>query len=309
MQLFKKLLHSCHSDPSQLKALLLKEYWTHKKYIWLPCIIIFSVYTLLLLIQLVRFVHIPGLVIFSRFDLNMDEPTFIGLLDHYTSYTIVYFVSIIITILSTVLVVSNYMGLVASSLNDDYRNKCVLFHHALPVSLFRRLWAKFIYIAGSMPIQILVISVVNLLVALFFAKNISAMHLYYALLGLTQGLITMLILSMLYISASWFFSALFKEKTFWNTFGTLLGINISLILVSLLLGFNEACFRFLGYVMRLFSYDLSVTNWESTAHNDVQWIIAHNWINIFSTDMLIRVILTVVLFAAGTYIISKREVI
>ena len=291
----------------QFKALLLKEYWTHKRYIWLPVIISGSIYILLLLLWLSAHLGLlgPDGAIIGDVTIGEDDCGCGGI----SNMIMFNFVTgAILAIVAAAIVLINYIGLTASMLNDDFKHKCAVFHSTFPVSFMRRICTKFAIIVVSMPIQIIVLTVFNAIIVHIVATHDYDYHLNYLVMGLLQGTIMMILMSFFYISIAWFFSAVFKEKTFSKTFNAYIFTVLGLMGIAYILGFYETLRKFSSFVGNLFRFDLTITNTEIWLHGDVQTILMNNWGNIFSLDMLLRVLLTISFFTLGYLILSKREV-
>ena len=292
----------------QFKALLLKEYWTHKRYLWLPGIIFASIYILFLLLKLIAHLGIlgPDGAIIGNVTIGEDDCGCGGV----SSMLMFNFVTgAVVAIVAAAIVLINYIGLTASMLNDDFKHKCAVFHSTFPVSFMSRILAKFTIIVVTMPIQIIVFALLNVLLVKIIATHDFGYDMYYLFMGLLQGTIMIVLMSYFYISIAWLFSAIFKEKTFSKTFNTYIFTVLGLMGLAYILGFYEALKKFYSFVGRIFSFDLNITNSDAWQHVSTQTIIMNNWGNIFGLDMLLRVILMVIFFGLGYFILSKREVL
>ena len=310
-----KTIGDCHygnrkSGIGQFKALLLKEYWTHKRYLWLPGIISLGIYIVFLLLKLVAHLGVFGedVVLIGEFNIIEGVEDSSGYIQRMMSM-FNFVTGAVVAIVATVIVFFNYCGLTASMLNDDFKHKCAVFHSTFPVSFMRRILAKFAIIVVTMPIQIIVFALLNMLLVQIIATHDYGYNQYFLFMGILQGTIMMIFMSFFYISIAWLFSAMYKEKTFSKTFNTYFFTTGGLVGLSYLLGFNEVMRKFFIFVVRLFSFDLTTTNTDAWQHGCAQTILMNNWGNIFSLDMLLRVLLMVIFFGLGYLILSKREVL
>jgi len=300
----------------QFKALLLKEYWTNKKWVYMPLIISISLFVLFGIIAIIATFHPDGEVNtidfwndyenVNTFDMGMNyetEITLHGRLVH--SYAL----GMWMLIGSTLLILICYIVLTTGVINDDFKKKCIVFHTALPVSFLKRTMAKFAFIIGTLPLQMFGLSIINLLIVItFFSKNVTFHQFGYAFLGLLQASISLFIWATLLLSIIWFFSAVFKNKT-------INYIILTYILSTSILGFIDWYFKVeivkylvLPFLKMLFKFDINFTISSIMILGDINNAVFVNWLNIFSTGSLWKLGFAAAFFTLGKNILSKREI-
>ena len=295
---------------NQFKTLLIKEYRTHKMFFWLPLIILCIIYTCAGLLYLVHLYNNPGEYLVMDFSLDVNIPADLQDLNIFMNIgNLAYFISLLSVVLVGAFVLLTYAGLTSSMVNNDIKHKCVLFHSSMPVSFRKRLKAKIALILGTVPIQLLTLALINLfMMFVFFSNNVGFAQVYQIMIGITQSIIILWIMMTLYLSTIWLFAATYKNKTEMNMIGTIWICSFIGVLMTQV--FNLAFiwnpikdFIFYLFRFRLFTYGCHCSNF------DLQKLIATNWEYIFSIQTLVRLLFTVLFYAIGTYILSKREVV
>lgn len=186
----------------QFKALLIKEWNTHRKSFLTPTWVLMTIY----LLSLVTFVYgsirygLPSIV--QTMDAPENQEIALWIL-HYAATIFIAGISILTTLVLT-----------EATLNHDYIKRCEIFHLSQPVSLKKILAAKAIFVSVGIFLQYLVLMLVNYLV---MSVGMAILGFNSYSLGFNAVLYTIpyIITSMLMlIPTLWFFTCVFRKNSF-----------------------------------------------------------------------------------------------
>ncbi len=287
---------------SQIKALIMKEFRTQKNAILMPFYIQGGIYLMMLLVFILAYFK-------GEADIQLLN-TEIGKIS--TGIHNIYFwlAGAMLTVIPAFLTVITYTSVSVSTVNDDYKNKCVLFYSTMPVNFIKKILTKIGFVVSITSISIIILSLINIGINAIIASFFIKIHLGYILLGFVQNFIIIFFSMLLIHSICWFFAAIFKNKT---TSYAILSYIVYKIIISLsALIFGNNLMRYLNvvekYIFNLviprFSINFDNLGYEPYAKD----IIVTNWNNIFSSETIEKLVLSVVLFTIAAFIIQRREI-
>ena len=296
----------------QFLTLLKKEFWTHKKTVFMPAYFLGAFYAILLLLCIVGFLN--GSFQFESIGVSLSDYEVFGLAGMENSLLFWGF-GMLNAVITFVLVLFIHGGLTNSLVNDDFKHKCVLFHSSFPVSMANKILAKFTFIFSSLLAigigLILVNTIILLPILTLFIKNINIFEiLKFYFLGMLQGSILWICTGMFWHSSNWLFSATFKEKTMSRTLGVLAVIFALSVVVSIIFSFNFLEI-FMSLVIQLHFPKIVYTPLGSILGDffSMKNLILDSWGSIFNGMMIIRLSLSTVFYAVGSYLIWKRDIV
>jgi len=195
------------------------------------------------------------------------------------------------------------LGITNGALNDDHKHKCALFHKSLPVSFIKQIAAKLVYVLALSIVYCLAFSIVSLVInSILLAKyfNFGAL-IGYGFIGGIQGSIYCWLQGFMLVSLAWFFSAIFKGKTFIKTITTVAALSLGLFIIGKIFGITNFITGFYLKILDIFFI-------MNTIYLDSESAIVDVWVSIFSADTLFSLVVGTVLLTAGYFILSKREI-
>ena len=275
----------------QFKALIIKEWNTHKRNYLIPLWVLLAVYALSILTLIYGRIRY-GLPSIIQLGVNAEAVQSVLWVMQFGSAVFISWICILTT-----------LALSDATLNQDYTKRCEIFHLSQPVSLKKILGSKAVFVFLGIFLQYLTLVIVNYLM-------ISAGMAIFGLNALTSGWNAILYTIPYYITSvlmlmptSWFFASLFRKNSplmmilFFAVFdivGLILKVSWGVKLYSLLGFWSKVLtipFQLVGRKLaapKMLSIDFS--NW-ATFWNQENWI----WLGI-------NIILVIV-----SYFIYKRR--
>ena len=290
----------------QFKALLIKEFWTHKKSATAPMFVLIALYLGIGLIIFISYLKMgsEGVVLGST-TIGSDD-----IMDMFTYWSIGYF-NLLLPMSITMIV---YLGMTTSMINDDYKQKCTLFHCSFPVSIMSRILAKLVFLLSLTLAMSIVFSIINfILIGIIMFRHIDFIPYFkYYSIGSIQCSIIFNIHIFLILGFVWMFSAFFKEKTFTKTFLALMIAYSFLFFFAYAFGFTKSYNAFVGNIFTFFIPNSGFSSFGDIMPEysiGVREMIFRVWANILRYKVLSRFMVGGMMFGIGTYILSKREVV
>ncbi|MCD4827933.1 MAG: hypothetical protein K8R90_00690 [Candidatus Cloacimonetes bacterium] len=243
---------------------------------------------------------------------------------------IVYGANLYQVILPGMLALVFAVAILIGALNTDMRKNCEIFYRAQPVSLWWRALSKFIIglfvTLGIMLGLTLAQFVLSNLIMTFYVDGVSW---GLAFTGTMQYYFCMFFGIVLSGSLAWFFSAVFRDFAFFKAAGIVLGIGLLLIMINIALVaapfiFNgwDTDFRVPTLDKLIFGFPIANTTLTDGFAGNIQMecptdfepemldvAISHVWKLIWGWDTLVKVVVSIGLFFAGTWIYIRKEVL
>ena len=196
-----------------------------------------------------------------------------------------------------------------SMLNGGYKRRCELFHLSQPVSFSKIIGAKFGLLYLSQMLQILVIALIGGTVVSLYMSSKLDVPFYWIYTGVFQGAVSMLLPLLFVSSLFWFFSGLFKRKPMFMAILVVAAIDISGAILQKTSGIQIPSLS--AYLFKLMSLGINVNIGPSPELNHLlsyQTIVNNTWHDIFDIYALQRVLLSIPLFLAGSWLYKRREI-
>jgi len=280
---------------NKFKTLLIKDWYISKKSLLMPFWITAGFYILIVLAVAVGY---------FRGDIPFDE---LGMEGEMAIPAIIYAINIGLFSLPGFIILIFTITLTQSALNEDVRKNCELFHRSQPVSVWWRSLSKYTIGIGGNWAVLLVIAIFNYIVINTILAFFGQTNFYASLSGFAQGFLSFAKIGLLLGSLTYFCSAVFKDKAFFQGVAILLGINFLFLIVNVLMGWKLPLP--LKYIIDLFSFT-SFSNFDG----DPTMINLPEMINgmwnklIFNWKTVLQVGVSGALFAAATLIYDHKEV-
>ena len=279
----------------KLKAIMIKDWHINKKSLLIPFWITAGFYAFMLVS--VAFAYFKGDMNFSMINLDTGPPI----------AEINYIVNMAILGLPGLMSILFIIMLTQGALNEDIKKNCELFHRSQPVSIWFRTGSKYLMgIAGNWAVM-LIIALFNFLVINIILAIFHQFDFYSAINGMVLASISFIKTGLIIGSITFFFSAIFKDKAFFQGFAILLGIQFFFMIVNAM--FNWHLPLPLTYLFKLVKLnpmqglENDVTSLSIKNHISIAWnSILFNW------KTLIQLAFSGALFAGATWIYKNKEI-
>lgn len=270
----------------QFKALLIKEWHTHKLAFLVPSIVLGAFLVLATLISIYGKIRYGGSI------LNIGtESEFNALVVFKTAH---YFMSVILGILA----LYTSIGLTDNLLNGDYLKKCEIMHHSQPVSLVKILSAKFVFSVPMMLVQYMILAVITSLILSAVAAFLGFNSWGYGLAAAMRPFIFIFIAMMGVSSLVSVFASAFRKQALGKMILTLIVLDALRLVLMRLWGAPDIFSPFAFY-MRFLSMPFEAIKYQGTQ--------ALPLASTFNKENLIRLGVSVLMYIAGYFIYKRRE--
>ncbi|MBN2460879.1 MAG: hypothetical protein JXB60_04670 [Candidatus Cloacimonetes bacterium] len=284
---------------NKFRTLLLKEYWIEKKQLLVPVWITLGYYLLALIGVLIAYFRSEGEI--SHVVRGIDFT------DASVNAGISYIVNMAHVIFPGLLCILFTIILTQSALNEDIRRNFELFHRSQPVSIWLRSLAKYtVGIAGNL-LVLLAIVLFNFIVSSIILLALGLYSPGPALAGMIQSYLGHIKLALIIGSICFFFSAVFKDKAFFNGIAILFGVNFLFLIFNVL--FNWKLPLPLYYLYQLIKTGSMIMIGSDFDAANISDLIRDHWgVIVFNWKSLLQIISSGVLFAGATLIYRLREI-
>lgn len=285
----------------QIKALLIKEWNTHRGALLLPTWFSLGVLGVMLagflwaLVQgldLSLFVHIKN--IRSEFDKLVLWGMGVG------GTTTLAFIAMI-------------GGIVLGDgmLNGGAKRRCDIFHLSQPVSLARIIGTKFGLMTITLYLQVVVISLLGITATAPFVASVLHLPLSIAYTGVLQGLAAMFLPFLFVCCFFWMFSAIFRQGAFFKAILSVAGVELARNILNKIPGIHFPSLAL--YLNKLagisVNNDPDITRHTLATLGGADGVINSFLGQAFDNYTWQRILFCVVFFAAGYWIYRRREVV
>ncbi len=271
----------------QFKALLIKEWHTHKFTFLIPSFVLGA------------FLFLAALVsIFAR--IRYGSPTInLGVEGSFDTVIVMRSLHSIMAVVLGWFAILTSMTLTDHLLNHDYLKKCEIMHHSQPVSLVKMLAAKFVFSVPMMLVQYLILTVISSLI-------LSAVSAFLGFnswgLGLTAALSQFLLVFVAMMSFSsllFLFAAAFRKQVALKLIMTLLVIDLLGMVLTRLWGVADI-FSPLRYYLDVFYLPFRAISIQG---GQISMLMP----GVLSQAYLVRLGVSVLMYIAGYFIYKQRE--
>lgn len=280
----------------QCKALLQKEWDTHK-FLWMiPFWATVGVYLMALagyLIALAKGNSLSAAVSVQGMPAGFDA---------YWTYAMTTTTTVLLGLVSVITAAS----LADSMINGGFKRHCEILHFSQPVSFLKIVGVKYFSVTLASILLFGLLSLLNAVVVILLGKYFLAGDFQFGLMGWLQSFIHIALAILFVGSLAWFFAGLFKHKSFLLGLLMLLGFEVLIGVLNYTVGWNiPSLFEFFGGLV-----SINFGSVEETAQayqHPMQDVIAQGWNAILSLKSLLKLILSAVFTVVGAWLYKYRE--
>lgn len=280
----------------QLKAMVRKEWHTHRKSLMSPVWIMLCIYGIGLISMIygsIRF-GLPNIISSTYKDAQLDQVIWAF---HYGSAIFIAWLSILAA-----------LGLVDACLNTDHLKKCEIFHLAQPVSLAKIFGSKALFLGAGILIQYLVLVIINSLILSIITSIVGYPSFAIGLSAILNSLPYIVSVMLLFVPLVWFFSSIFRKMA---------GVKLMVFLVFIevirgifRISWGISLYSPFGFIRRMVftpfdvasNYVIDAMEKSTLRFSFVGW----NWN--FTWEHLAWLLMNIILVVASYYIYKRRNV-
>ncbi|MCK4956013.1 MAG: hypothetical protein KAS49_00145 [Candidatus Cloacimonetes bacterium] len=276
-------------------ALVKKDWYINKKAVLIPFWIVGGFYLINIIIMLVAYFT-------GQVDSMFSFPT-----NGVTAQMMSYFANSIIVIFPGLLALLFVIICSQNALNEDKRRKCELFHCSQPVSIWQRTGSKYTVGIFSNLVVFIIISILNFLVLNVILLFLDGFSISAAIQGLIQAQIVYIKSAIVIGSIGFFVSSIFEQSAFFKFIAILIAVNIIIVVLNTIYGWRIP--SPLKYVKTLIENTPKLPENQSLLDVDFAEVIKQNWARVlFNVKTIWQLVVSGVLFMAGTYIYGRKEI-
>ncbi len=292
----------------QFKALILKEYNTHKKQFLVAIWINLGVYAAIIIGLIIDFVRNGKLNVIS---LNSSD------FGQFSPDLIMWGVNFFLAIVPAVLIFFVAGVVTENILNEDFKKKCAIFHLSQPVNLWKIIGSKVAAITGIFSIVLLLLTLLNGIVVSTIMSFLFKSNFGYGMIAMVQSYLLNITNIIFFTSISWIFSSMFTEKSGIKSVGLIIGYETTRGILLNISGIKLP--SFVMYTTKLAFNNLHTVgvNFQTTKkfytilpqNDQLRLIIQETWLSILNGEMVLKLVISVGLFALSYYFYKKREIL
>lgn len=280
----------------QLKALVIKEWRTHRNALLTPLWFTLGVYAVSLL------GYVLSLVKGGHMDFNMALGKIPPGMGNFLMYSSIYAG---VVMLGTVGIISAII-LADSMINGGFKRKCEILHLSQPVSVIKIISVKYLMLSLGTIVLLGVIGLLNTLLFGFIQSFYTAIPIYFGLVAWAQASIEISLSLLMMASIYWFFAGLYTRKSFFLGTLTILGIQAAISILNYTAGLEIP--SLLGYLARLSSVQVNLSHTPNPVGiPDVFSLINGKWAQLMGWDSVIKLAYSAMLFAGGFFLYKRKE--
>lgn len=279
----------------KFKALMIKDWFTHKKMVLVPFWITLGFYVFILL---------GAAAAYFKGDINLQLSNIqasenLAAISYVINSGIVILPGLISLIFTTILT--------QGALNEDIQNNSELFHRSQPVSIWFRSGSKFAFGIASNWLVLVIIALINFVVINIILAIFQQFEFYPAFAGLIQTLIKYMKLGLIIGSLAFFCSSIFKDKAFFQGFAITLAVQILFLILNTIYHWNLPLP--LSYIIELIKNSPLQELNDDITMKQMNLYIANNWkVMLINWKTVIQIVVSGMLFTAGTLIYKNKEI-
>ena len=280
----------------QFRALIRKEWQTHRGTILIPLWFTGAVYVIGILGLMINFIREGRLTIVTGGMKVSAMEASVGL----------YGVSFAMLMMLGMVSIITAIILADGMINGAFKRKCEILHLSQPVSMLKVLGAKYaLLVLGTFALSA-ALSLVNSFVLSGLLNIWMPVHTYYAMVAWAQGSVGMLLSLLVVASYYWLSAAFFKRKSFFMGTLVILGIEIAIAVLNYTgkLGIPSL----MDYIAKLIGIQVHIEPHGMNALGlNLDDLIALQWKSVISWLTLQKLVLSAVFVAGGYWFYSRRE--
>ncbi|PKN78959.1 MAG: hypothetical protein CVU48_06785 [Candidatus Cloacimonetes bacterium HGW-Cloacimonetes-1] len=283
---------------NQTKALIIKEWHTHKRTLITPLFAVAGFYAVVLLGLLINL--IKGHDLMATMNVGSVEPSTLSMIAWVSNLSVVALIGLI-SIISA-------LSLSDNIINGDHKKHCEILHLSQPLSILKLFTVKYmVMILGSL-IVLFAVALVNALIMNSVMNYVAGTSFVIGMTGMIQGYLDVAFALLFVSSLYWMFATIFKSKPFFKGTLAIFSIEVTIRILNYLVGWQIPSIA--TYLIRLSSVTISFNDSMPHVQNlDVPYLISMKWSSIAGIDNLMKVVYSAICFVAGYFIFKKREVL
>lgn len=281
----------------QFKAMMIKEWNTHRKTLLVPVWFTLTIYAVILIGLLINLIRGGSFIVSG--DIRGVSVTEMEMINWAVSYGMA-------IVLGYISIFSGW-ALADSLLNEDYRKRCEILHLSQPVSLLKILGTKLTLLLGMAMVILFVLVIFNTSVLSILGANMFHVSIITTFTGAIQGFISIMITYFFAVALIWLASSVFKNKSGLYLMLLAFVIELSIQILNRVYGF--AIPSLWVYVSRLLFVSFNVQSQPGQLElMMVEDLIAKAWSAIFDTDSMMKLIYGIVFFCSSYFLYRRREI-
>lgn len=272
----------------QYKALLRKEWQTHRVTFLIPSFVVAAFFVFSGLISVYGAIRYGMPDFISIGDTSRINPELV-------IRSMLYSMSVILGWFC----IQSSMQSNENMLNGDYVKKCEIMHNSQPVSLLKMLAAKLTLSIPLMMVQYALLAVISGATIAGVLSIIGVYSFGTCIVAVLSPLV-MIFISMMSITAIfWLFSCMFRKQAFLKLWISLAVLEVFRLLV-MNIWFEMKLFSPFGYFFRIFMMPFRMVKSDMVT-------LKAAWQTIGTQENLISLLVSVLMFIAGYFIYKRRE--
>lgn len=283
----------------QFKALLKKEWHTHKGSFLAPVWVTLAIYGVFLIGLLISYAKGN----FANISLNpAGIPAMSADQTNVLGWMAVAGTAILLGFITTMI----GFGLTDGLINGDRRKRCEIFHLSQPVPLVKMLAAKHAALMLGALGMVFALTLVNSAVLAVAMKSIVGCDFWFCFSGGLFGFVSVVFSYLFATSLMWLFASLFRNKLFLILVLTISGIEASIHLLNYLVGWSIPSLW--SYVLRMLNFTIRSAEVSGTKITSAL-LLQNSWGGLLSVDNIMRVVYSAIFLISGYFIQKHREVL
>lgn len=281
----------------QCKALIRKEWQTHKGTLLIPLWFTGAIYVMGLLGLIINLIKEGRITIMSGgINITAMEAS-AGL------FGVTHALMAMLGMVSIIAAVILADGMI----NGALKRKCEILHLSQPVSMLKVLGSKYALLILGSVILMMGLSLINSLVLVGLANFWMPVNTYYAMVAWLQASIGITLSLLVVASYYWLSAAVFKRKSFFMGTLVILGIEVAIAILNYTARLGiPSLMEYIGSLVAIQVYPGPQTG-NPFGPVLLDSIIARQWQSFVSWQTLLKLFYSAVFFLGGFWFFSRRE--
>lgn len=281
----------------QFKALVRKEWQTHRSTILIPLWFTGAVYVIGILGLMINFIREGRLTIVTGGMKVGAMEASAGL------YGVTHALMAMLGMVSIITAVILADGMI----NGAFKRKCEILHLSQPVTMLKVLGSKYALLILGSVILMMGLSLINSLVLVGLANFWMPVNTYYAMVAWLQGSIGITLSLLVVASYYWLSAAVFKRKSFFMGTLVILGIEVAIAILNYTARLGiPSLMEYIGSLVTIQVYPGPQTG-NPFGPLLLDSIITRQWQSFVSWQTLLKLVYSAVFFLGGYWFYNRRE--
>jgi len=281
----------------QCKALIRKEWQTHKGSILIPLWFTGAIYVMGLLGLIINYIREGRITIVTGGMKVSAMEASAGL------YGVTHALMAMLGMVSIITAVILADGMI----NGAFKRKCEILHLSQPVTMLKVLGSKYALLILGSVILMMGLSLINSLVLVGLANFWMPVNTYYAMVAWLQGSIGITLSLLVVASYYWLSAAVFKRKSFFMGTLVILGIEVAIAILNYTARLGiPSLMEYIGSLVTIQVYPGPQTG-NPFGPLLLDSIITRQWQSFVSWQTLLKLVYSAVFFLGGYWFYNRRE--